>query len=212
MVQNFTFKSLVWKITHFRTHFFCVSPQKTTAFFKHVWPQNRSQAWLVKQRRSMESDNCLLQVSCFESDNISKRRFPQEFVWACQNWKNVLDEWAIDHTVVKSIQAKVETPHEENRPTRSRSSTNICNFFPALVLLPLDLNVKKNTHLPWRYWQKLRITAECAVGDICIIHPKCIKKIYKEMQQIEKPSTYRQLCHFSVKNQLTLLYIHNIQK
>lgn len=145
---------------------------------------------------------------CFDS-NLTKRRFPQEFVRACQNWKNALDVWAIDHTVVKSTQAKVETPNKENRPTRSRSSTNICNFFPALFLLPLHLNVKKDT---FTLELLTKIKNNCWMcSRWYIIHAKCVKKIYKEMEQ-KIPSTYRQLCHFPVKNQLTLLYIHNIHK
>lgn len=160
----------------------CVSPQKTTAFFKHVWPQNRSQAWLVKQRSSIESDYCLLQVSSETMVWIwlNKRRFPQEFVWACQNWKNVRDVWAIDHIVVKSTQAKVETPHEENRPTRSRSSTNICNFFPALFLLPLHLNVKKNPHVYPGDTDKNNKNNCWKCSRWLISHPKCRKKYRKK--------------------------------
>lgn len=109
---------------------------------------------------------------CLESD-LSKRRSPQEFVRAFQNWNNVLDVWAIDHTVVTSTQTKVETPHEENRPTRSRSSTNICNSFPAF----LHLNVKKHT---FTLEILTKIKNNCRICSRWYrIHPKCIKNIQR---------------------------------
>lgn len=62
---NFTYMSPGWKLNIF-THYFLrkfSSGRSKAAFSNHVWPQNRSQAWLMKQRRM---DLGKLIIACFK--------------------------------------------------------------------------------------------------------------------------------------------------
>lgn len=117
-----------WKLNIF-THYFLrrfSSRRGKAIFFNHVWPQNRSQAWLMKQRRR---DLGKLIIACFKL--LSKQCFDPTYQRedALKNLARRVrvkkKPKVLDHTVAESTQANDETPNEENRSGKNRPITTI---------------------------------------------------------------------------------------